>query len=376
MTHENRMPGIRVGVIGCGRIAEDHVLGLLRHRDVAVVACADVRIAAAERFADRFRIPHFGVDGGGLLRRHDIDAVVICMPPKWHAEYAIQALGEGKHVLIEKPLAMNLAEADGIVDAALAGDRVVGVAFVHRYVPAYRALARLVRAGAIGRVRQARLRLGTSMYRDSRFARPHSDPRSWLVDPDVAGGGILMASTGHHLSVLTHLLGDVKATRVTARVRHLHPRAFFGIEDDVDLWVDLEGGGELVVHDSWATDEPCVVGLAGECGQLTAQGPTWTKLTLLGGGDGFALAAAGDAEAPKPGELPAASAADIGRRIFFDLADDFLESVRRGRPVPSLPDVLHARNIQAILTAAYRSGRDPAANTVDWRDGPAAIASP
>ena len=99
------------------------------------------------------------------------------------------------------------------------------MALVHRYLPSYPLLRDLIQAGAIGPVLQTRFSLGCDMYGDSRFRTPKRDPRSWLVDRDVAGGGILMSSSIHFLSTVSFVLGDPGTRRVDATVRRLHADA-------------------------------------------------------------------------------------------------------------------------------------------------------
>jgi UDP-N-acetyl-2-amino-2-deoxyglucuronate dehydrogenase len=355
-------------VIGCVAISRSHLDPLSRHDEVQLVACADVCEVAATHCARQFSIPHAYPDAREVLARSDVDAVVICVPPRWHAKLVLEALAEGKHVLVEKPLAMDLEEADRIVDAALSSDGIVGVALVHRYLPSYRILRELVQAGAIGHVRHLRYTFGKDMYDDSRFTRPKADPRAWLVDRSVAGGGLLMSSSVHHLSAVSFVVGEPAALRVTARVRELHPGCFPGIEDDVDLWIELDNDVEFVLHESWAADEPCSVRLAGDRGSLTATGSSWDGLAVSGRceGDvppqyrkwfhGSRLVAPID-----PGQSDASG-------MFGGLIQSFIGSIQHGAVEPPLPSVRHARNIQAIVAAAYQSGASGEPRHISWRD--------
>jgi predicted dehydrogenase len=262
---------------------------------------------------------------------------------------------------------MDLAEADRMVEAAAISDRIVGVALVHRYLPAYYVLRDLVRSGAIGRVRQVRLSLGWNIYEDSRFRTPEEDPRAWLVDQSVAGGGILMSSSIHFLSVVSFLLDNGVARRVSATVRRLHPRAFPGIEDDVDLRMELDNGTEFLMQDSWVIDRPYRTEFLGESGQFRATGQDWRNIAIEGVCQGpvpedYAGYLRGtDFRAPKPRSKTAV-------KVRFDgLIADFVESVKQGTHSETLPGIEHARNMQAVIDAAYRSGRTGAVQTVDWR---------
>jgi predicted dehydrogenase len=358
---------IRVGVVGCGAISKSHLDALSRQGEVQLVACADVRDAAAAQCARQFSIPHVHADARQVLARCDVDAVVICVPPKWHAELVLEALAEGKHVLVEKPLAMDLEEADRIVGAALASDRIVGVALVHRYLPAYRILRDLVQAGAIGRVHHLRFTFGKDMYDDSRFTRPKADPRAWLVDRAVAGGGLLMSSSVHHLSAVSFVLGEPAALRVTARVSELHPGCFPGIEDDVDLWIDLGDDLEFVLHESWTTNEPCFVHLAGDRGSLTATGLTWAGLAISGKCEGDVPPGYRERFSGSRLVAPIDPGTSDAGEMFGGLIQSFIGSIQHGAVQSPLPSVHHARNIQAIVAAAYQSGASGEPRRIPWR---------
>ena len=357
---------VRVGIIGCGAISDQHARAVLHHPDAELVACADLVRSAAEQSAARFDIPSTYTNPHELLRRSDLDAVVVSVPPKWHAEFFMEALAEGKHVLIEKPLAMDLAEADRMVEASAVSDRIVGVALVHRYLRFYHVLRDLIQAGAIGPVLQARISLGCDMYDDSRFRAPDEDPRSWLVDCDVAGGGILMSSSVHFLSVVSFILDNVNAKRVDAKVRRLHREAFPDIEDDVDLRIELASATEFLLHDSWVSAQPYRADFVGEHGRLTASGENWHDPAVSGVCRGtvperYAGCLNGTKFHAESLELTASE------QLHFDgLIADFVQSVEQGTAVPDMPDVLHARNMQAVIDAAYRSGRTGAVEDVDW----------
>lgn len=357
---------VRVGIIGCGAISAFHAQALFRHPGAEIAACADIVPSAVERMASRFSVPNKYANPRELLRRADLDAVVICVPPKAHAEYFFEALAESKHVLVEKPLAMNLAEADGMVEAAMISDRVVGVALMHRYAKAYHVLRDMIRAGSIGRVRQVRLSIGCDMYGDSRFRTPELDPRSWLVDVHVAGGGILMSSTVHFISAISFVLDNPQAGNVEAKIRALHRDAFPGIEDDVDLRIETTEGTELLLHDSWVANQPFQADFLGDKGRLTTSGRGWIDLDVFG-------VCRGDvpeqyASYVKRGEFEyrKAASSDTSQNRFDGLIADFIQSIYLDCQSSDMPGVYHARNMQAIIDAAYRSGGTGALESVDW----------
>ena len=116
----------------------------------------------------------------GILADPNVDAVDICLPTHLHAPVAMAALRAGKHVLVEKPMALNGADADAMCTQAEAAGRILMVAQVLRFIPAYRELARLVKSGDLGAVRWAMFRRRTSV--------PTWGP--WEFDKTKSGGGI------------------------------------------------------------------------------------------------------------------------------------------------------------------------------------------
>ncbi|MBN1347336.1 MAG: Gfo/Idh/MocA family oxidoreductase [Phycisphaerae bacterium] len=358
---------IRVGIIGCGAISASHIEALRGLPSAELIACADMDPTAARQRADEFGVRRVYTISDDLLSRGDVDMVSICVPPKWHAEVFAKAVDAGKHILIEKPLAVDLAQADRMLDMARGYPGIIGVALVHRYLPAYQVLGDLIQGGAIGTIRHVRLSYGHDMYGDSRFAAPNRDPRAWLVDHGVAGGGILMSSSIHFLSAVSFVLGNPVASHVTARARRLHPKAFPGIEDEVELRIELESGPDFVLRESWVSDAPYRAEFSGQRGRLVVEGDNWRNLSIHGTCQGpvppayrHCLDGAGlRADSPHP-------AAPV-RPLFEGLMADLLESIKRGAIVTRLPDAVHARNMQAVIAAAYRSEETAHGQAVDWR---------
>ena len=138
------------------------------------------------------------------VRDPEIDAVDICLPTHQHAEAAIAALRAGKHVLVEKPMALDGATADCILAEAANSGRILMVAQVLRFVPSYRSAAELLRSGALGPVRSAIFR--------RRCAAPAWS--QWLSDPKASGGGVFDLLI-HDVDFCLHVFGVPEA--VSAR---------------------------------------------------------------------------------------------------------------------------------------------------------------
>ena len=229
---------LRWGIIGCGDIVRRRIAPALHAIDnceIAGVARRDAgRLAACRKAmaaAEGFR------DWRDLVTADSVDAVYIATPVSRHADQAIGALAAGKHVLCEKPLAMNLAECDRMLAAADDSQGFLGVAYYRHYYPAVIRIREIITAGEIGDVILARLDAAETFL-------PASDhPRRWILEKQKAGGGSLMDFGCHRVEVLLNLLGRVKsATGTTGRVYPDHD-----VEDTAIVALAFQNGATGLV---------------------------------------------------------------------------------------------------------------------------------
>lgn len=193
---------LRLGIIGAGRVTSDHHLPALRRLpQIEVAALADVDAARLEQIADRFGIPSRYADPQALLADPTLQAVAICTPPPTHATLALAALAAGKHVLVEKPLALSLRECAELQARAssLPGQQTT-VGFNLRWHRLMSAAGELVRAGAVGHLQTVRLTL-TSGYRH-RLTSPQ-----WRNQRQT-GGSVLLELGSHVFDLARFLTGD------------------------------------------------------------------------------------------------------------------------------------------------------------------------
>ncbi|CAN5436588.1 Gfo/Idh/MocA family oxidoreductase [soil metagenome] len=143
------MRRIRVGVVGCGEVAQAiHLPTLAFLRDLfTVTAVCDAVPAVADAVARRWGVPAGCTDPGELVARGDVDAVLVANPHAFHAETTLAAVAAGKHVLVEKPLCLGLAEARAVVAAAGTGGVVVQVGYMRRYAQTFTEARRLLEDG-------------------------------------------------------------------------------------------------------------------------------------------------------------------------------------------------------------------------------------
>ena len=186
------------GIIGTGRIAGVFAEGLASSKTGKLLAVASRTQAGADTFGDTWEVPRRYASYEQLLADPDVQAVYISTPHPWHAEWSIKAAEAGKHVLCEKPMALNHAEAMAIVEAAQRNDVFLMEAFMYRCHPQTAKLIELLRAGAIGDVRliQATFSFQTAF-----------NPESRLLNNKLGGGGIL--DVGGYCTSMARLIAGV-----------------------------------------------------------------------------------------------------------------------------------------------------------------------
>jgi predicted dehydrogenase len=194
-----------------------------------------------------------------------VAAVYVGTPVFLHAPQTIQAFKAGKHVLCEKPLAMNEGEARSMVQAAEEAGRLFGVAYYRRFYPKIQRAKQLIEAGAIGKPVVAEL--SNHMWFDGTGAR------GWLFDPVKSGGGPLFDIASHRIDVLNFLFGrpaSVKA-QLSNVVHH------YAVEDNATVMIEYESGVRGVVDVRWHSkihrDECRIRGTEGEIEMSPLNGP-------------------------------------------------------------------------------------------------------
>lgn len=230
---------IDVAVIGCGDVSRMHLDALAALDGVRLVGVCDTHSARRGIVAQKYGV--VGYDRyRALFDEARPDAVHICTPHAQHAEIAIAALERGIHVVLEKPLAHDLASAHRIIAAAQESTARIGVCFQNRYNPPARAARDLLAGGELGAVRGAAT---TVLWH--RAAEYYID-RPWRGRWADAGGGLLMNQAIHTLDLVQWLLGDVVSAS-----GHVSTRALAGaieVEDTAELALEHAGGARSVFY--------------------------------------------------------------------------------------------------------------------------------
>ena len=224
---------LKWGVLGSAQIAVNSVIpGILQSQFNEIVAIASRNLEKAQETAAKFQIPKTYGSYEQLLQDPDIDAVYIPLPNHLHYEWTIKAIEAGKHVLCEKPLALNAEEAERMVRAAKEAGVLLAEAFMYRYHPRYNQIKEIIDSGQIGEVRGIRSAFTFNNANDLNNVRYQKE---W-------GGGAIYDVGCYPITAARLLLGkEPKAVTVQAQFSERH--------GDVDMMaaglIEFEGGVSL-----------------------------------------------------------------------------------------------------------------------------------
>ncbi len=214
---------LRLGVLGCARIARHFVRDVAASRALQVVACASRSADNAAAFAAATGIARHHGSYEALLDDRTVDAVYLPLPNSLHAPWAVRAAQAGKHVLCEKPLALNLAQARQMVDAARAAGVVLLESYPYWFQPQTGAMLRLLHDGAIGELRSVQASFGFTL----------SNPQTNIRMRPELGGGALLDAGSYPVSLIRLVMGAAPQ-----RVQAFSTWSEGGAEDSVDLSTD------------------------------------------------------------------------------------------------------------------------------------------
>jgi len=241
---------VRVGVIGLG-LGIHHLEGFAAAKDVEIVAIADLDRGKLESEGNRFAVKNRFTDYRKLLRLNEIDGVTVALPNYLHKPVTIAALKAGKHVLCEKPPALNAREAAAMVAAAKKAGKILMIAVNNRYRREVQYLRNEVATGRFGKIYLAKCA----------YVRRSGIPAwgaGWFTDKKKSGGGPIIDLGVHVIDMTLFILGypRVKAVSAAAYQNFAHrvpPDYKFSVEDHALAFMRLAGGAVLSFETSWAT---------------------------------------------------------------------------------------------------------------------------
>ena len=329
---------ISFGLIGCGRVAPRHAQSLAQLSEAKLVAVADIREDRAHRFAREYGADAY-TDYHQLLARPDVDAVNVCVPSGLHATVVLDVLQAGKHVLVEKPIALSLTDADRMIATAREAGRSLGVVLQNRYNSPMQQVRRLLDEGGLGR-----LYLGNACVRWYRPQSYYEDDwhGTWAMD-----GGALMNQSIHHIDALQWFMGPVKSVYAyTATLAHDMETEDVGVAA-----LRFRSGALGTIEGStltWPQNLEGSVALFGERGSVKVGGTALNRITLW----------KVDGELEREAEILTSQRVDPPTVYGYshrEVIRDFAQALRDGRE-PGTPGP-EARRSLALVLAMYKSAR-------------------
>ncbi|MDK2789246.1 MAG: hypothetical protein PWP07_2491 [Epulopiscium sp.] len=210
------MQKIKTGIIGTGFIGPAHIEALRRLGYVEVVALADINDEVAKQKAELLNIGKYYGDYKNLLDDKEIEVVHVCTPNHLHYNISKEALLAGKHVVCEKPLAMNSSEADDLIKIAKEKNLVNAVHFNLRFYPLMHHAKKMIENGELGRI----FAVNGSYQQDWLF---YETDFNWRLQPEFSGDSRAVADIGSHWLDLIEFVTGVSISSVCADFATFHP---------------------------------------------------------------------------------------------------------------------------------------------------------
>jgi predicted dehydrogenase len=240
------MKPVRVGLIGSQFITSIHLEALRSVPGAEVVAVTSATEGHVRAFAERHGISRWFTDYRKMYEMPDLDLVVLGLPNDLHCDATLAAAAAGKHVVCEKPLCLNLAEADRMIEACRRANVKLMYAEELCFTPKYVRLKQLIDEGALGRIHLVKQ------------AEKHDGPHAaWFWDVQRSGGGVTMDMGCHAIEFFRWLLGGKAGGKAAVRSvyadmgTHVHGDKTRG-EDTSTLIFKMDGGATAIAEESWA----------------------------------------------------------------------------------------------------------------------------
>ena len=195
---------IKVGVIGTGGISGVHLGGYSRNPNVEIYALCDINEKNLAKRAEEYKVSRTFTDYREMLALKELDAVSVCTWNSAHAECAIAALRAGKHVLCEKPMALNTAQAQEMEKAAKENGKLLMIGFVRRFGNDCAVLKDFIDSGSFGEI----------YYAKAQYLRRKGCPGGWFGDKSRSGGGPLIDLGVHVIDLCRYLMGGPQPVSV------------------------------------------------------------------------------------------------------------------------------------------------------------------
>jgi len=196
---------IKVGLIGCGRVADIHINSFKKISDVSVAVICDVNETLGKKKAEELGAKYYK-DYKDIIRNEKLDGMDICTPPFFHRDIAVDFLSAGVNVICEKPLSVSVKDAEDMIEAANKNKKILMTAFRHRFISWASEAKKFIEEGRLGKILMFRNRFAGSSQREG----------GWFADKKIAGGGCLTDTSAHSIDLFHYFVGDIKSVMACA----------------------------------------------------------------------------------------------------------------------------------------------------------------
>lgn len=220
-------------IIGCGRVAPNHVMGV-RSADEEIIACCDIDPNTLETFANEYSITGKFTDYKELLKLDEITSISVCTDHASHARIAIDALNAGKNVIVEKPMALSIEDGEKMIETAKKNNKILMVISQHRYDPLVREIIKLINRNTFGRINMINGTLNS--YKDKEY---YSES-FWRGKLDKEGGSTLINQAIHTLDLMVWIMD--KPVEILAKKATLKFKDIIETEDTISALLRFKNG--------------------------------------------------------------------------------------------------------------------------------------
>jgi predicted dehydrogenase len=330
---------INFALLGCGRIAKRHadLLGNNQIKGARLAAVADIVVERAQSYAQKFHVPAFS-DLKSMLAAVSVDAVCILTPSGLHAQHAIAAASAGKHVVVEKPMALRLVDADDMIRACDSAGVKLFVVKQNRFnVPVVK-LREALESNRFGKLVLGTVRVRWA--RDQSYYDSDTWRGTWAFD-----GGVLTNQASHHVDLLEWMMGDVESVHARASTALVRIET----EDTAVATLRFAGGALGIIEATTAArpkDMEGSLSILGERGAVEIAGFSVNKIRTWQ----FTEPLPSDAEVMERYSVNPPNVYGFGHQAYYEHVIDCLTNRR-----PALVDGLEGRRSLELITALYES---------------------
>lgn len=330
---------LKFALVGCGRIAKRHseLLGLSQIENATLAAVCDVEMEKAEKIGKTFGVPYYG-DMDEMMRSEDVDVVSVLTESGNHARHVINLAKYGKHIVVEKPMALTLDDADAMIEACYENGVKLFVVKQNRFnVPVVK-LREALEAGRFGK-----LVLGTVRVRWCR-TQEYYDQSAWR-GTWAQDGGVLTNQASHHIDLLEWMMGDVESVFAKSTTALVDIEA----EDTAIVTLKFRNGALGIIEATTAVrpkDLEGSISILGEKGTVEIGGFAVNKMLHWN----FQDEAEGDGEVMANFSVNPPNVYGFGHQAYYEHVVDSILNDK-----PHLIDGLTGRKSLELISAIYES---------------------